>query len=284
MFIDRAGFGCCSAKIIFIELSGLHIAAAALHLRLFVFFEPSCSTNYLVDLTELYLAAIKFLDCVFNLSDKDYAIKYATNYIMQMLLAAGYTLYRLLNSFFASLVSGDDGKDYFRRAIRTIREMSLAHNDLPMRLAEVLAQLWRAKVSVSAIRTGEAASSSDIDSSLQLKVRCRMSMSLVYDSVWRWREIFKSVDLESAIENPTDLDDPFTDVARPNFRETSNTMSLVPNTNLSSVSSVLNDVSTEMTVPNTDGYDVFDSLGWVLDGFLDFPFQDNVGCDHNAYL
>lgn len=31
-----------------------------------------------------------------------------------------------------------------------------------------------------------------IDDSLQLKVRCRMSMSLVFDSIWRWREEFQA--------------------------------------------------------------------------------------------
>jgi hypothetical protein len=30
-----------------------------------------------------------------------------------------------------------------------------------------------------------------VDDSLQLKVRCRMSMSLVFDSIWRWREEFQ---------------------------------------------------------------------------------------------
>lgn len=265
-------------------LSSLHVAAATLHLRLFVLFEPSCSPNYLVDLTELYLAAINFLDCVFNLSDKGYSSKYATNYVMQMLLAAGYTLYRLLNSFFSSLVSGEDGKDYFRRAIRTIREMSLAHNDLPMRLAEVLAQLWRAKVSIGATRTGDAVSSSDIDGSLQLKVRCRMSMSLVYDSVWRWREVFKVGDLESAMENPTDPDGPIANVTRPDFCVNGDSMSEAPGGVIAAASSGINDVLTDTMIPNANGYDVFDSLGWVLDGFVDFPFQGDIGSDGVAYL
>tara|TARA_R110002060_G_scaffold36060_4_gene46941 strand:- start:262 stop:513 length:252 start_codon:yes stop_codon:yes gene_type:complete len=31
-----------------------------------------------------------------------------------------------------------------------------------------------------------------VDDSLQLKVRCRMSMSLMFDSIWRWREEFQA--------------------------------------------------------------------------------------------
>ena len=269
-----------------IALSGLHTAAATLHLRLFILFEPSWSTNYLVDLTELYLAAISFLDHVFNLANKGYSIKYATNYVMQMLLAAGYTLHRLLNSFFASLVSEEDGKGYFRRAIRTIREMSLLHNDLPTRLAEVLAQLWRTQVNANAAQTNRTASTetSNIDTSLQLKVRCRMSMSLVYDSVWRWREIFKSGDLDSAIEHPTDLDDPSINVTRPIRREEGNDLSFAPDVNTLPASSGMNDVLSDVTTQEAEGYNVFDSLGWVLDNFVDFPFQDVVGSDEMSVL
>lgn len=247
-----------------------------MHLRLFVLFEPSCSTNYLVNLAELYSAAISFLDRVFAINNNGYSIKYATNYIMQMLLAAGYTLHRLLNSFFASLVSEEDGKDYFRRAIRTIREMSLVHNDLPMRLAEVLAQLWRAQANVSAAKTDNIVSSpaSSIDTSLQLRVRCRMSMSLVYDSVWRWREIFKSGDLDSAVEHPTDLEDPSTNASCSDIREMGNDVSFAPGINSLPPSSGLNDVLSDATMPAIEGYNVFDSLGWVLDNFVDFPFQD----------
>ena len=232
----------------------------------------------MVDLTELYLAATSYLNRVSTLADKGYAIKYATNYVMQMLLAAGYTLHRLLYSFFASLVSEEDGKGYFRRAIRALREMSLIHNDLPVRLAEVLAQLWQAQVNANAAKTNKIISipASNRDTSLQLKVRCRMSMSLVYDSVWRWREIFKSGDLDSAIEHPTDLDDPNTNTSRSDFRKDGNDASYASDINSLLPPSGFSNVLSDVTMPTVEDYNVFDSLGWVLDNYVDFPFQDEV--------
>ena len=106
-----------------------------------------------------------------------------------MIVAAGFTLLKLVNSSFARHIDIEYGKTLFNRTIWAIRAISVATNDLPSRLAEVLAQLWR----------GGGAGSRTVhidhglsDSSLQLKVKCRMSMSLVYDSVWRWREEFQA--------------------------------------------------------------------------------------------
>ena len=116
-------------------------------------------------------------------------IQHATNYILQMIIAAGFALLKLLNSFFANHVDLDYGKSLFKQTIWMIRTISVSTNDLASRLAEVLAQLWKSGGAGAAVpkRSNEVT-----DSSLQLKVKCRMSMSLVYDSVWRWREEFQA--------------------------------------------------------------------------------------------
>lgn len=106
-----------------------------------------------------------------------------------MIIAAGFTLLKLLNSFFAKQIDLEYGRQVFNRTIWAIRSISVASNDLPSRLAEVLAQLWRGGGAGLKIPRSE---SNVLDSSLQLKVKCRMSMSLVYDSVWRWREEFQA--------------------------------------------------------------------------------------------
>jgi hypothetical protein len=103
-----------------------------------------------------------------------------------MTVAAGFTLHKLLNSFFAAHVDLERGRDLFRRTIDAIRTISVMNNDLPARLAEVLAQLWQFG------GAGGGGGGGGTGGSLMLKVRCRMSMSLVYDSVWRWREEFEA--------------------------------------------------------------------------------------------
>ena len=105
-----------------------------------------------------------------------------------MVIAAAFALLKLMNSFFANNIEFSYGRKLFTDTISAIRMISVKMNDLPSRLAEVLAQLWRSS-GASSRRVSNGIESTD--NSLQLKVKCRMSLSLVYDSVWRWREEFQ---------------------------------------------------------------------------------------------
>ncbi|KAG7006876.1 hypothetical protein G7Y79_00012g032120 [Physcia stellaris] len=168
-----------------------------------------------------------------------------------------FQLVEATQQLFANQVDLEYGKTLFKRAIWMIRTISVSTNDLPSRLAEVLAQLWSNGGAGSRIpkRINEVT-----DSSLQLKVRCRMSMSLVYDSVWRWREEFQAKgkgNLESAVSNPTNLD---------SAAESSTSSAIVEpafaHPALLSDGNLFGDAN----------YEVFDPLSWTLDGLLDFPF------------
>ena len=209
-----------------IKLSGdrspitmVYLRAAAMHLRLSVFFAAPQVRSYNEDLMKLYIATTSFLEAGLSLDQSggtsvaasgSYSISsvslvYGTNYIFQMMLAAGFALFKLRNSHFAQqgYVDLEYTKDIFLRTIWAIRNISAAPNDLPQRLAEVLAQVWKSGrfFNTSQIQensnayTGNAlssTSSASTDEALQLKVKCRNSMSLVYDSVWRWREEYMS--------------------------------------------------------------------------------------------
>ncbi|MCJ1463102.1 hypothetical protein MMC07_001707 [Pseudocyphellaria aurata] len=244
------------------SIDELYLRAAGLHLRLSAFFDSPTSRDYHVDLLALWLSTVSFLECAFNLQlSAGGVLVYATNYILQMIIAAGFTLLKLLNSFFANQIDLEYGRRIFNRTIWAIRSISVTTNDLPSRLAEVLAQLWRgggAGLKVS--RTENSA----VDNSLQLKVKCRMSMSLVYDSVWRWREEFQASgrgNLESAVQNPTNpdsaLESSASSVADP---------SLAPSA-----------VMTDRVTPGPGNayaetnYEIWDPLNWMLDGLVDLP-------------
>lgn len=168
----------------------LYIRAAALHLYLTVFFDPPTTDTYNDDLKSLWFATTDFLRQAFSLSTSDGPIiKYATNYILQMIVAAGFVLLKLLNSSFVQHIDFTQGQNMFIKTVEIIRSISATSHDLPSRLAEVLAQLWRAG---DVGRKSNRDSVAGPDHSLQVKVKCRMSMSLVFDSIWRWREEFKS--------------------------------------------------------------------------------------------
>lgn len=180
------------------DMSKVYLHAANLHLRLSAFFDPPSSKHYWEDLLALWTATTTFLEHALHIElpapvGGGRALMYVSNYILQMIIAAGFTLLKLLNSFFASHIDLEYGKTLFNRTIWAIREISVTTNDLPSRLAEVLAQLWRGGGAGHARTTAvEANGNGPADSSLQLKVRCRMSVSHVFDAVWRWREDYQA--------------------------------------------------------------------------------------------
>ncbi|KAL9038674.1 MAG: hypothetical protein Q9180_002991 [Flavoplaca navasiana] len=241
----------------------LYLRAAGLHFRLSAFFDSPESQDYHAHLTSLWQATTSFLGRVFDLDTVGGLLLHASNYILQMIIAAGFTLLKLLNSFFADSGKLAHGRDLFLKTIKAIRTISVATNDLPSRLAEVLAQLW--KSGGSGLRAGQGQAKS-LENSLQLKVRCRMSMSLVYDSVWRWREEFQAKErgnLETAVKNPTNPDS---------------------NVESSASSTIDNGLPSEGLLGDGFGTgsntffgeannEVFDPLSWMLDGYTDFPYD-----------
>ncbi|KAI4227115.1 MAG: hypothetical protein LQ349_006772 [Xanthoria aureola] len=241
----------------------LYLRAAGLHFRLSAFFDSPESQDYRSHIASLWQSTTSFLERVFDMDTDGGLLPHSSNYILQMIIAAGFTLLKLLNSFFADSVKLAYGRDLFLKTIKAIRTISVATNDLPSRLAEVLAQLW--KSGGSGLRAGHGQGIS-LENSLQLKVRCRMSMSLVYDSVWRWREEFQTKErgnLETAVENPTN-----------------------PESNVESSASSTVDTALPSEGLLGDGFgtvsnnffgeannEVFDPLSWMLDGYTDFPYD-----------
>lgn len=191
-------------------LTILYLRAACLHLRISVFFSPASEPSYHHDLFKLYNAITSFLTACLELNmpatsmstnailtpnssagSQNITMASATIYLFQMMLAAGFGLLKLNYSFLGQHgLDTESAKVLFRKTIFALRGMSVSENDLAERLAEVLAQVWmsgrvRAEPNEDNIGVG------DSDDSLRLKVRCRMSMSLVYDAVWRWRQNFQ---------------------------------------------------------------------------------------------
>ncbi|KAI9773095.1 MAG: hypothetical protein M1840_008216 [Geoglossum simile] len=250
-------------------INALHLRTAELHLRLSAFFDSSTAKDYDQAISALYYATVAFLERALNLESQDGGVlSYCSNYILQMIVASGFTLLKLLNSFFASHINLSQGKVLFNSTVSAIRRISVQNNDLPGRLAEVLAQMWRG--GGAGARNGAPPGNSEIESSLQLKVRCRMSMSLVFDSVWRWREEFQAkgrgnLDGEpAAVKNPTNPD---------SNAESSSSSSADPG--LVPPGGVRGSVTPgrSNSAYGESHYEVFDPLNWMLDGLVDFPYS-----------
>jgi hypothetical protein len=255
-----------------IALDSLYFCAARMHLKLQVFFEKHDSPRYQFSLGELFNAVKDFLTRSFNCGVE---LRYAPNYIMQMLTAAAVALLKLLNSFFgfAPYIERDAGEQLFWQSIAAIRKMSVRTNDLPQRLAEVFAQMWNAwdTNSNEGAQVSESVSNGVVDESLTLKRRYRMSMSHVFDSIWRWKDELHGnrEDLIKAVKNPTSPiamthRSSFSNGRRPSSSlvDENNNADLQGMTSFGGFGGVPLAGQTDMTFATS--YDYFDPLGWYL--------------------
>ena len=182
-------------------ITKIYLKAAVLHMRLSAFFSPPTLESYREDLLQLYHATTEFLETCLSLENETsvslpssythgLSLSYGTNYIFHMMLAAGFSLLKLMHNFLSQHELDMRGaSDLLTRTLFALRSMSTSDDDLAERLAEVLAQVWKS----GRVRAEPSHSIGELnrDDSLQLKVKCRMSVSLVFDSVWRWRKNFR---------------------------------------------------------------------------------------------
>jgi hypothetical protein len=267
-------------------LDRLYFCGARMHLRLQVFFENHDSPRYQFSLDELFNAVKDFLTTSFS---PEIDLRYAPNYIMQMLIAAAVALLKLLNSFFgfATYVDRDGGEQLFWDSITAIRKMSVRTNDLPQRLAEVFAQMWNAwdTARVEGGQISESVANGEVDASLTLNRRYRMSMSHVFDSIWRWKEELHGErdGLKEAVKNPTS---PVAMTHRSSFsngRRPSSSLVDESNPDIQGMTSfggfggVPLAAQTDMAFATS--YDFFDPMGWYLN---DLGSMDTFGTSQHA--
>jgi hypothetical protein len=270
------------------------------------FFDDPSLPGYRERLLALHSATCNFLESALNLeTDVGPVLPYTPYYIFQMMLAGGFALMKLCKSFFSAHIDLEYTKRLFNRTIWSIRSISVSNNDLPQRLTEVLTQMWKQGGSPT---PRPASSASEVDDSLQLKVRCRMSMSLVYDSVWRWREdalakgrnieglyittpffvLFRLTILSASLKNPTDPDSNGESVVPSTLvqgRSSSATPGVTGDPSLapapavphglamSASSSGVGNLPSSVNGFMEPNYEVFDPLNWLLDGLVDFPYN-----------
>ncbi|GLI73685.1 hypothetical protein PoHVEF18_001905 [Penicillium ochrochloron] len=266
-------------------ITNLYLRASNLHLHLSAFFDEPSAKDYRERLLSLYVATTSFLEVVMNLeTEVGPVLSYTPYYIYQMMVAAGCTLLKLSKSFFSSHIDMEYTKNLFNRTIWAVRGVSVSSNDLPERLAEVLAQMWR----LGGGTQQSAGNNTDVDDSLRLKVRCRMSMSLLFDSVWRWREDTrtKGRNIEAYLKNPTNPDSaadssaassvglPRTQSSTPGI--SGGDPSLAPAPMLTQPSLGVQGPGSSVGLPSgfmEPNYEVFDPLNWLLDGLVDLPYS-----------
>jgi len=284
-----------------LAVNQLYLHAARLHYRLWAFFDSPTSPEYFADLNKLWESTCTFLTAAFNIHAPATAIspaipvlEFATDYIFQMLLASGFALLKLLQSFFARHIDAEYGENMFHSTIAAIRSLSMTANDLPSRYANLMMQMWKVgsqKNLADGMRVGE------VNDSLRLQVRARMSMSLIHDWIWRWRQIFNletQGDFDRELSNANEQAMPTS--AGPSAGLSPSSMA-TPTTYQMGASPASANPGNGLALPTVSGpgfglapgdvsrgqspfptgmetgwqtNDVFDPAAWLLDGFLQY--------------
>ena len=289
-------------------ITKIYLKAAGLHMRLSAFFSPPSLSSYRTDMLKLYHATTDFLETCLSLESNvsvnlpssyshGLSLSHATNYMFFTMLGAGFSLLKLMHHFLGEHeLDAKGASELLSRTVWALRSMSVMENDLAERLSEVLAQVWKSgRVRAEPNRTsiGEGVS----DDGLQLKVRCRMSMSVVFDSVWQWRQNFHfrgGRPADGKCSHISYISWPANEVTvrqrDPQLQQVGSKV-VAPATNTDSVSTMsepmlsgsipgmagmatglVDDVGMDF---NQASYDVFDPLNWMLDGIVDFPYNFN---------
>jgi hypothetical protein len=267
------------------KLEELHHRAVSLHLHLYSFFNSEPRLERRDDLVALYYAATNFLESCFELQTED-RLKYVPFYIMQMALAAGFALLKLLNSDFAARLPFEQGRSFVLKTVDAMRKTKVMPNDLLDRLAEVLAQLWKESSRGRSLHSMSQSpvvgnpnmhmfnsthqrreSAGMLEDPLGLIIRSRMSMSVVFDCVWRWRESQVSGASEqldtTVMNNPTNPDSSSNSTPPPSDM-IENPAHTLPNFNPH-----LNTLSMPLQLTNgltsANSFEIFDPVSWMLE-------------------
>lgn len=137
-------------------------------------------------------AAIETISIVCNL-DKTHQLSLACpDFVLQGIQLAACTLLRLLKIYPNDVGTlKDDMTSALFSAINVVKSISVANNDIPAKVAEILGQLWSAH-NVFQDEGGKFV--------LRLMVRNRLSMSVVFDCLCWWRKLFTVQEKEASHE------------------------------------------------------------------------------------
>jgi transcriptional regulatory protein LEU3 len=168
-----------------IDISRFYLSAARLHLHAFYLFDEPSVNGYADRIVTLYQTARSLIEQGLEMDEQEQGFfHYCPFFSYQVFVSASFILLKILvNGYFESLLDIEAGKKLLNATISALRKMSVANNDLPGRLSDVVAYFYT--LPKPRVISGET-----IDG-LQLKVRNRLTMSIVYDFLWEWRKHFQ---------------------------------------------------------------------------------------------
>lgn len=160
--------------------SRFYLSAARLHLHAFYLFDEPSIDGYTDRIATLYRTAASLIEESLDMDAQTNFFQHCPFFCYQMFVCASFVVLKITRTkSFDSLLDIGAAKKLLNSAISALRKISVANNDLPARLSDVIGFFC----SVPSVR---------VSPDLQLRVRNRLSMSIVYDSLWEWRNHFQT--------------------------------------------------------------------------------------------
>jgi hypothetical protein len=152
---------------------------SGLHLYVFFLLESSGSDVRRRALLRAFNTATTLIAKMRDLDTTHGTMEYGHFVMFRSLALAASFILKIGYSSYAQYLDFEAGKHSFHTATQLMRRISMEDNDLPGRMSKIMTQLWSAQTRIN--RSSEEPS---------LKLKTRLSGSLLHDFLWSWRETF----------------------------------------------------------------------------------------------
>ncbi len=132
-------------------------------------------------LIRLYGIAISLIEALVSEDSRSF-VEHCPIFVERTVSLAAYSILKVHRSPLAPHVDLTAGETAYFSAIIFSRKVSLQNDDIGARTVTILSQLWTSK-SVFKLPNG-------LVDSLRTRIHTRLSMSVVFDCFWYWREEF----------------------------------------------------------------------------------------------
>lgn len=147
----------------------------------YYFFENPSQPN-LQGLIVLYTVACEFLDELSREEQISRVTEACPAFIERSVILAAFSILKIIRSSLKAHVDMEAGEKAYLSAMLFGRKASLQSEDLAARAVTIMSQLWTSE-SIFRRPNGQL-------QSLDTRIRSRLSMSVVFDCFWWWREEF----------------------------------------------------------------------------------------------
>lgn len=170
----------------------LDLLSAAFQLRGYWLLEPQESSLRRENIIRAYDNVLDLVTQM-EVGDKsELPLKHASWWVYMVSIAGAIYISKVMHSSYRPYVDAERGKQTFNTCLYILRQCSVQDNDLPGRCNRLLTQIWNIHRGQASEDGGGGEGGVEVGGALQrppgLKIASRMFFSIVYDSLWLWRE------------------------------------------------------------------------------------------------